>query len=107
MRWQAIQLLLEPEYHGSILQRAVERLDLTNPVDGRSLPSMLPKESLPCRPDMEMVEWYKIVSEKLTRERQEKSLSTAIQEVLSHREGFSSVSVLDIRAFVQRARASM
>ena len=68
MRWQTIQLLLEPGDHVPLLQEAVKRFDLTNPVDGRSFPNVLPKESLPCQPDMEMLEWHKNIAERLRLE---------------------------------------
>lgn len=68
MRWQTIQLLLEPEDHGYFLQEAVRRFELTNPVSGALFPSILPKESLPCQPDTEMVGWYNSVAEKLKSE---------------------------------------
>ncbi|CAF9938419.1 MAG: hypothetical protein ALECFALPRED_007688 [Alectoria fallacina] len=70
VRWQTVQLLLEPEEHVPFLQEAVKRFDLTNPVDGAPFPSILPKESLPCQPDMVMVEWHESVAEKLMLEAQ-------------------------------------
>ncbi len=70
VRWQTVQLLLEPEEHVPFLQEAVKRFDLTNPADGAPFPSILPKESLPCQPDMEMVEWHENVAEKLMLEAQ-------------------------------------
>lgn len=70
VRWQTVQLLLEPEEHVPFLQEAVKRFDLTNPADGAPFPSILPKESLPCQPDLEMVEWHENVAEKLMLEAQ-------------------------------------
>lgn len=70
VRWQTVQLLLEPEEHVPFLQEAVKRFDLTNPADGAPFPSILPKESLPCQPDVEMVEWHENVAEKLMLEAQ-------------------------------------
>ncbi|KAL9137037.1 MAG: hypothetical protein Q9175_001747 [Cornicularia normoerica] len=70
VRWQTVQLLLEPEEHVPFLQEAVKRFDLMNPADGAPFPSILPKQSLPCQPDMEMVEWHEIVAEKLMLEAQ-------------------------------------
>lgn len=70
VRWQTVQLLLEPEEHVPFLQEAVKRFDLTNPADGAPFPSILPKESLPCQPDIEMVEWHETVAEKLMLEAQ-------------------------------------
>ena len=70
VRWQTVQLLLEPEEHVPFLQEAVKRFDLTNPADGAPFPSILPKESLPCEPDIEMVEWHENVADKLMLEAQ-------------------------------------
>ena len=70
VQWQTIQLLLEPETNGPFLQRAVKRFNLINPVDGKSFPSVLPKESLPSQPDMQTVEWHRSISEKLMMEAQ-------------------------------------
>ena len=70
VRWQTVQLLLEPEEHVPFLQNAVKRFDLTNPADGAPFPSILPKESLPFEPDTEMVEWHENVAEKLMLEAQ-------------------------------------
>ena len=70
VKWQIIQLLIEPETHGPFLQRAVKRFNLRNPIDGTSFPSILPKECLPSQPDMKTVEWHKNISEKLMMEDQ-------------------------------------
>ena len=50
------------------LQEAVKRFDLKHPVDGTPLPSVLPRESLPCQPDMEIVAWYETVKEHLWKQ---------------------------------------
>lgn len=68
VRWQTIQLLLEPEEHVPFLQEAVKRFEITNPSDGGSFPKLLPKGALPSQPDMEMVEWHESVSDKLRLE---------------------------------------
>ena len=47
---------------------AVERFDLTNPITGTSFPSTIPQESLPCQPDVELVEWHENIAEKLMLE---------------------------------------
>lgn len=70
VRWQTVQLLLEPEEHVSFLQNAVKRFEITNPVDGALFPSILPKEALPNQPDPDMLEWHQSVSEKLMLEAQ-------------------------------------
>ena len=65
VRWYTLQLLLEPAEHGPCLKVAVERFDLRNPITGASFPNTIPQESLPCQPDVEMVEWYENIAEKL------------------------------------------
>ena len=70
VRWQTVQVLLEPEEHVQFLQEAVKRFDLVNPADGEPFPSILPKEALPSKPDLEMTQWHEAVSEKLMLEAQ-------------------------------------
>lgn len=68
VRWQTVQLLLEPDEHVPFLQEAVKRFEITNPLDGEPFPSVLPNEVLPNKPDQEMTEWHDSVSEKLMLE---------------------------------------
>lgn len=65
IRFQIIQLLLEPDLHASFLQNAVKRLDLINPADGLPFPNRLPRNALPSRPDPEVVSWHGGVAENL------------------------------------------
>ncbi|KAL8820262.1 MAG: hypothetical protein Q9223_001494 [Gallowayella weberi] len=65
VRWQTVQLLLEPNEHASFLQNAVKRLDIINPADGTPFPDRLPREALPSRPDPEMIQWHQGVAESL------------------------------------------
>ena len=65
-----MQLLLEPEEHVPIIQSAVKRFDIVNPVDGLSFPDYLPTESLPSMPDPEMLDWHEGVSQRLMLEAQ-------------------------------------
>lgn len=65
IRFQTIQLLLEPDLHASFLQNAVKRLDLVNPADGLPFPNRLPRDALPSRPDPEVVTWHGGVAENL------------------------------------------
>lgn len=65
VRWQTVQVLLEPEEHVSFLQNAVKRLEIINPADGSAFPYPLPREALPSRPDPEMVQWHEGVGERL------------------------------------------
>lgn len=70
VRWQTVQLLLEPDEHAPFLQNAVKRFEITNPADGEPFPSILPREALPSKPDPQMLEWHDNVSEKLMIEAQ-------------------------------------
>ena len=70
VRWQTVQILLEPQEHVPFLQEAVKRFDLINPADGEPFPSLLPKDALPTTPDIEMTQWHDAVSEKLMLEAQ-------------------------------------
>lgn len=70
VRWQTVQLLLEPEEHVPLLQTAVKRFDISNPVDGSAFPSWLPRDALPSKPDRDMLQWHETVSQKLMLEAQ-------------------------------------
>ena len=74
VRWQTVQLLLEPDEHVPFLQEAVKRFEIINPSDGEPFPSHLPREALPSKPDAQMVEWHDSVSEKLMLEAQASSM---------------------------------
>lgn len=65
VRWQTVQVLLEPDEHVSFLQNAVKRFEIINPADGALFPNLLPKEALPSRPDPEMIQWHERVAQKL------------------------------------------
>ncbi|PWY77069.1 hypothetical protein BO70DRAFT_318020 [Aspergillus heteromorphus CBS 117.55] len=61
VRWQTIQLLLDPDEHCRYLQNAVELWDIENP-NGGVFPKMIPREAFPDIPDLEMMEWHEEVS---------------------------------------------
>ena len=65
VRWQTVQLLLDPEEHIPFLQAAVKRFEIANPTDGKVFPSILPKETLPTKPDPEVTAWHQSVSDQL------------------------------------------
>ena len=65
MRWQTVQILLEPEEHVPFLQRAVKRFEIRSPDDSRPFPRILPSEALPRRPDLEMTQWHEDMSGRL------------------------------------------
>lgn len=68
VRWQTVQVLLQPDQHVPFLQEAVKRFDIINPADGRPFPRQLPMETFPVKPDPEMTGWYDSVSERLLLE---------------------------------------
>lgn len=68
VRWQTVQLLLQPEEHVPFLQEAVKRFEIINPADGCPFPRQLPMETLPVKPDQEMTGWYDSVSARLLLE---------------------------------------
>ncbi|PYI05663.1 hypothetical protein BO78DRAFT_397970 [Aspergillus sclerotiicarbonarius CBS 121057] len=61
VRWQTIQLLLDPDEHCRYLQNAVELWDIETP-SGEFFPKQIPREAFPEMPDLEMVEWHEAVS---------------------------------------------
>ncbi|KAL4783437.1 major facilitator superfamily domain-containing protein [Aspergillus varians] len=63
VRWQTIQILLDPDEHVSYLQNAVERWDIFSP-NGTVFPKTLPREAFPAEPDPEMIQWHETVSQK-------------------------------------------
>lgn len=69
--WQTIQLLLGPEVHVPLLQKAVQKFDVVDPETGNVFPKLLPKECLPDEPDDEMEKWYETVAQRLQIETEE------------------------------------
>lgn len=65
MRWQTIQLLLDPDEHVKFLQEAVKRFDIKNPSEDGPFPKILPASALPSQPDVEMTQWHDMALEKL------------------------------------------
>ncbi|KAI9372120.1 major facilitator superfamily domain-containing protein [Aspergillus egyptiacus] len=63
VRWQTIQLLLDPDEHVAYLQNAVERWNIFSPT-GAVFPKSIPREAFPAEPDPEMVLWHQTVSQK-------------------------------------------
>lgn len=92
VRWQTIQLLLLPEEHVPCLQAAVKRFEITNPGDGAPFPKILPKEALPNKPDLEMIQWHESVAEKLQLEAQAYQGRSPPMAALSDQDPDSSVA---------------
>ena len=112
VRWQTVQLLLEPAEHVPFLQNAVKRFEIINPADGIPFPNLLPRETLPAKPDAQMIEWYATVSEKLRLEAQASAArdlpprppKLALSDVESSRD--SSVDSHSITGYFSRPRSS-
>ncbi|CAG8186575.1 unnamed protein product [Penicillium olsonii] len=64
VRWQTIQLLMDPDEHSMYLQNAVGLWDLTDP-NGEPFPKSIPRDAFPSEPDPEMLEWHEGVSRRL------------------------------------------
>ncbi|KAL4791360.1 major facilitator superfamily domain-containing protein [Aspergillus venezuelensis] len=75
VRWQTIQLLLDPDEHVSYLQNAVERWDIFSP-NGSLFPKSIPREAFPAEPDPEMIQWHEAVSQKFEFDYWKKNLPT-------------------------------
>ncbi|KAE8406267.1 hypothetical protein BDV37DRAFT_243553 [Aspergillus pseudonomiae] len=61
VRWQTIQLLLDPDEHSRWLQNAVDLWDIETP-NGGIFPKVIPRGAFPAEPDPEMVQWHEEVS---------------------------------------------
>ncbi|KAJ5325212.1 uncharacterized protein N7506_008314 [Penicillium brevicompactum] len=64
VRWQTIQLLMDPDEHSVYLQNAVSQWDLVG-ANGDPLPKEIPRDAFPSEPDPEMLEWHEGVSRRL------------------------------------------
>lgn len=58
VRWQSIQILLEPHTHVPIIQFAVRSWGLKNPNNGNLFPPDLPKDSFPLETDADTDLWH-------------------------------------------------
>ncbi|KAJ5342856.1 hypothetical protein N7541_011980 [Penicillium brevicompactum] len=61
VRWQTIQLLMDPDEHSVYLQNAVSQWDLVG-ANGDPLPKEIPRDAFPSEPDPEMLEWHEGIS---------------------------------------------
>ena len=67
VRWQTLQLLLSPEEHVAFMQEAVKWYDVPT-ADGGVFPKVIPRESFPEKPDVEMVRWHASVTGSLEQD---------------------------------------
>ncbi|KAI1771175.1 hypothetical protein F4818DRAFT_214665 [Hypoxylon cercidicola] len=68
VRWETIQLLLEPQEHVPFIRYAVRNWALVHPDTGRPFPVDLPKEAFPAECDPEIDAWHKKCARKLRDE---------------------------------------
>ncbi|KAJ5109452.1 hypothetical protein N7456_006127 [Penicillium angulare] len=64
VRWQTIQILMDPDEHWRYLQNAVELWDITD-AKGEPFPKEIPRDAFPSEPDPEMLQWHEGVSRRL------------------------------------------
>lgn len=67
VRWQTIQILMDPGENWQYLQNALKIWDITDS-QGNSFPKELPREALPSEPDPEMLQWHEEVSKRLMQD---------------------------------------
>lgn len=70
VRWQTIQLLMDPDEHCTYLQNAVRLWDLTysdgqEPPNTDLFPKEIPRDAFPLTPDKQMLAWHEGVSQRL------------------------------------------
>ena len=65
VRWQFIQILLDPDAHVPLLQEAVKRFEIRRPDGGEPFPHLLPEEALPLEADRDILAWHKDALETL------------------------------------------
>lgn len=68
VRWQTLQLLLCPDEHANLLQRAVEIYDVPRVSRGGFFPKRIPRECFPPRPDVDMEKWHRFVTSQINQE---------------------------------------
>lgn len=89
VRWQTIQILLNPDEHSRYLQNAVSQWDIPNP-SGGFFPKIIPREAFPVRPDPDMVAWHESVSRRLEDDYEKSKGSHQSSPEFSSRRFYSS-----------------
>ncbi|KAL1994472.1 hypothetical protein VTN49DRAFT_1942 [Thermomyces lanuginosus] len=69
VRWETIQILLDPDEHHHLLQTALEKWDIMD-AKGVAFPKVIPREVFPKVPDQDMVEWHEKLSKQLKHDHQ-------------------------------------
>ncbi|ELR02299.1 hypothetical protein GMDG_05368 [Pseudogymnoascus destructans 20631-21] len=68
VRWQTIEILLDPSGHVPFLQRAVHDFPILIPETGDRFPADLPASCLPQEPDAAIEKWHNKCAERLRRD---------------------------------------
>ncbi|KKK21620.1 hypothetical protein ARAM_006736 [Aspergillus rambellii] len=76
VRWQTIQLLLDPDEHVRYLQKAVDRWNIYSQA-GTPFPKSIPREAFPAQPDPEMIQWHETVSQQFEFDYWKKNLRSS------------------------------
>ncbi|SPO02123.1 uncharacterized protein DNG_04796 [Cephalotrichum gorgonifer] len=58
VRWETVEILLDPAVHVPFIQFAVQNWALKHPDTGQPFPSPLPADAFPTEPDAKMVKWH-------------------------------------------------
>ncbi|GLI82143.1 hypothetical protein PoHVEF18_010544 [Penicillium ochrochloron] len=64
VRWQTIQLLMDPDEHWRFLNNAVGMWDIVD-AKGETFPKNIPRDAFPSEPDPEMLQWHEGVAKRL------------------------------------------
>ncbi|KAL9116095.1 MAG: hypothetical protein Q9227_000464 [Pyrenula ochraceoflavens] len=68
VRWQTMQLLLDPDEHVPFLQQALKRFDVMNPTTGAKFPKSIPRDAFPEKPDKELCQWHEKIGSRLEQD---------------------------------------
>lgn len=73
VRWQTLQLLLCPEEHANMLQKALQIYQVPRRAGG-FFPRAVPRECFPARPDADMEKWHRFVTSQISQENYQRRL---------------------------------
>ncbi|ROV96349.1 hypothetical protein VPNG_09052 [Cytospora leucostoma] len=68
VRWESIQVLLNPEEHVPFIKDAVKNWHLRDPDTGEPFPEDIPDEAFPTEPDPDISAWHAACGDKLRQE---------------------------------------
>ncbi|KAI9894296.1 MAG: hypothetical protein M1814_004150 [Vezdaea aestivalis] len=67
VRWQVIQILLDPAENVPYLQTAVRKFEIIDPTTGQRFPTVIPASAFPDKPDTGTSRWHDQVTSKLAQ----------------------------------------